>query len=222
MQRRARGFTLLEMLLAISLLVLLAGLAYGTLRIGVRGWETAAEHADQGDALRVAWPFLHQALEDAQPLAGADGQPLFNGDGDMLSWAAALPAHLALGRPQQLSLRAEPQPGARWPQLVLSYTDLASEVENRMPDDPREAIIVDELAGLEIRYFGRLPQDGTVGWQDSWRDRADLPLLVRLDVTPAEGLPWPSLFAHPRLAGTLRNVAEEQLEEPETDDARSD
>ena len=95
---RIRGFTLLEMLLAISLLTLLAGLAYGTLRIGVRGWEAADAQADREDALRVGWPFLHQTLEGARPdLDPTSNTIRFDGD--------ELPIHSLIGWAEEFDHR---------------------------------------------------------------------------------------------------------------------
>jgi prepilin-type N-terminal cleavage/methylation domain-containing protein len=222
MRQRQCGFTLLEMLLAIGLLVLLAGLAYGTLRIGVRGWEASDTHAQSNDELRVAWPFLHQTLEDAQPLADDEGQALFSGTGDSLRWAAELPAHLASGGPLRLRLRIDDAAGGRWPSLRLSYRDLLSPDDDGAEGDRRSATLVEQLARLQIRYFGAPPQGGDLTWQDDWQSRNALPQLVRIDITPANAEPWPSLFAHPRLAGAVQGGLELEQGDPEAADERED
>lgn len=222
MRRRQRGFTLLEMLLAIGLLVLLAGLAYGTLRIGVRGWEASDSHAQSNDELRVGWPFLHQTLEDAQPLADEEGEALFSGTGDSLQWAAELPAHLASGGAQRLRLRIDDPAGRQWPRLRLSYSDLLQPDDDVAGSDRRSATLVEQLAGLQIRYFGAPPQGGDLTWQDDWQARNALPQLVRIDVTPANAEPWPSLFAHPRLAAALQSGLDLEQADPEAADERED
>ena len=35
-------------------------------------------------------------------------------------------------------------------------------------------------------------------WRDRWDDRQRLPLLVRIDVKPVKGAPWPTLVVEPR------------------------
>lgn len=209
--RRAAGFTLLEMLLAISLMLMLAGLAYGTLRIGVRGWEAADDHAERGDALHVAWPFLHQTLEDARLYSGRDAtHPSFIGTEQDLRWVSQLPAHFAQGGPRVLQLSVEQDHAHDRRQLVLrnysldAESDAATASGTERDDTRQRAVLVDDLATLKIAYYG-VPQSETRGaplWQDSWQQRDVLPLLVRVDITPQDAEPWPSLYAHPYLAAS--------------------
>jgi general secretion pathway protein J len=209
--RHSRGFTLLEMLLAIVLLLVLAGLAYGTLRIGMRGWEAADAHADQGDALRVAWPFLHTTLENAHPFAGHNlNLQSFAGSGREIRWISALPAHFAAAGLRLLVLRIEQDPDHQREQLVLRNfsIDVASEDSDIAADttaaaDQQRAVLVDDLAGLSIAYYGIAEGARTPSWQDSWAQRNTLPQLIRIDIEPSDAAPWPSLYAHPYLAGEL-------------------
>jgi len=197
--RRQGGFTLLEMLLAISLLVLLAGLAYGTLRIGVRGWETADAQADREDALRVGWPFLHQTLEGARiDLDPVSNSLRFDGDSQRLSWVGELPAHFATGGPRALTLSIEQDPQLDRRQLQLS-SQLLNE-EQAGSEQPQRAVLVDDLATLSISYYGLDADAASNRWQPSWQQRRSLPQLVRIDIAPSDAPPWPSLYAHPYLA----------------------
>lgn len=198
MNRRQAGFTLLEMLLAVSLLVLLTALAYATLRTGARGWEAANAQADREDALRVGWPFLHQALEAARPeRIPGDTAVRFSGDAVQLSWVAELPAHFATGGPRLLTLAAgASDDGPR--RLLLVSRALDETVA--AAEQPQQAVLVDELDDVDISYYGA-DDDGAPTWQASWLDRQSLPQLVRVQVQPADGPAWPALIAHPYLAG---------------------
>jgi general secretion pathway protein J len=203
-----RGFTLLEMLLAISLLVLLAGLAYGTLRIGVRGWETADAQADREDALRVGWPFLHQTLEDARvEVDPASNSLRFDGDSQQLSWVAELPAHFATGGPRTLTLRIVQDSQQARRQLQLSSRLLNA--QSAGGEEPQQAVLVDDLASLNISYYGPNESGTANSWQASWRQRNSLPQLLRIDIAPSDAPPWPSLFAHPYLATPMAIEPEE-------------
>ena len=37
-------------------------------------------------------------------------------------------------------------------------------------------------------------------WRDHWDDPQILPLLIRVEVVPASGAPWPQLVVEPRIA----------------------
>lgn len=216
---RQRGFTLLEMLLAISLLVLLAGLAYGTLRLGVRGWESAGAQVDRGDAMRVGWPFLHQSLEAALPLLDPRTRKVrFDGDQGQLSWVGELPAHFAGVGPRQLSLQLEDDPNGDGRQLILRSRPLDDDTDDA---DTQRAVLVDQLAQLSIQYYGA--GDGGHGWHDQWHAQRTLPQLVRIDIQPSDQPAWPSLIAHPYLAATSapdqQDQPDSQTPQTQTDDA---
>lgn len=217
MTRRGQaGFTLLEMLLAIALLVLLAGLAYGTLRTGVRGWEAADAQADREDALRVGWPFLHQTLEAARTERDPQRNAIrFDGDAAQLSWVAELPAHFAAGGPRLLTLTSADDPQGERRQLVLVSAPLDSETAG--DDANQRAVLVDDLADIAIAYYGA-DDDGAPRWQSVWRERRNLPQLVRIDIQPTDQPAWPSLYAHPYLAGPPVAVDEPADPSPEARD----
>ena len=185
------------------------------LRTGVRGWEAADLQADRQDALRVGWPFLHQTLESARPERTPDANKLrFDGDAHSLSWVAELPAHFATGGPRLLTLAAAEDPGQGRRRLVLTSAPLAAEAT---AGDAQRAVLVDDLADVEIRYYGA-GDDGTPGWQTNWQEQRTLPQLVQIDIRPADGPAWPALYAHPYLAGPPPTGQDDTVLIPTEDD----
>lgn len=198
---RQQGFTLLEMLIAISLLSLLAGLAYSTLRIGVQGWESADRKIDQGDSLQVGWPYLHQLLESARPVvAQQSGKAPFRGTASRISWIAHLPSHLAEGGEHWLDLYTTLDETSGEPQLLLAYH--IGDDANQEPDFNRQAVLVDRLEHLQLSYFGPTASGQTADWQSDWQQRNDLPLLIRIDIRPTDAAAWPTIYARPRFTDT--------------------
>ena len=63
--------------------------------------------------------------------------------------------------------------------------------------------VTDGIATLTLGYYGR-DQDAanTVApsWRDHWNDTQRLPLMIRIDVVPKQGAPWPTLYVAPREA----------------------
>ena len=54
-----------------------------------------------------------------------------------------------------------------------------------------------------IGYFGREADAApsvAPSWRDQWNDTQRLPLLIRIDVAPKAGPPWPTLYVAPREA----------------------
>ena len=84
---------------------------------------------------------------------------------------------------------------------ATAYPELAEE---------DKTILADDIAELKLSYFGPTtemveapaqqakPNDST--WQDQWVDRRSIPQLVRVQVKPRKGAPWPDLIVEPKMS----------------------
>ena len=210
--KHQRGFTLMEMTIALVVSALLVSLAYGALRIGVRGWEAANTRVDQVDTMRVGWQFLHQALSNTRAVADPLGEhkhTLFDGAAARLKFVADMPSYLGLGGLYVVELiREEDNEGAR---LLLRRTLLSEYRQKNTKNRPQQAVLVDELQGIDISYFGRLNDAGLAGWQQRWTNQRHLPTLIRIEVRQENGRHWPLLVARPRL-GQVKQAEQSLLD----------
>ena len=64
-------------------------------------------------------------------------------------------------------------------------------------------MLADDVKSLKFSYFG-LDADASPEMTPTWRDRWDnpqlLPLLIRMEVVPRKGEPWPAIVVAPRSA----------------------
>ena len=65
MQRRTLGFTLVELLVAITLLGLIAVALSGALRFGARVWDVGTERGAQSSRVEAAQNFLRRRIAEA-------------------------------------------------------------------------------------------------------------------------------------------------------------
>jgi general secretion pathway protein J len=202
---RSRGFTLLELTIALVLLALMATVLYGALGFAGTSWDRGEAKAEASAGMRLTQEFLRGQLESQHPLRMrkmAEFPLLFGGERDELHYAASLPARVAAGGIwfYRLSVARD---GERSP-LVLERV-VPDVNAARVPDftEPERSILAQDIEEVRIGYYGRDANASNAdepSWRDRWDDAQRLPLLVRIDVTPKHGAPWPTLVVAPREA----------------------
>lgn len=92
MPRRAdSGFTLMELLISITILGVILTIIMGALRIGVRAWETGSRDVESRQRLQIVMSLIQQQLSSAIPesIQKPDMDPyLFKGDGHLLEFVS--------------------------------------------------------------------------------------------------------------------------------------
>jgi general secretion pathway protein J len=202
--RRHKGFTLLELIIAMMLLALMSSLLFGTLSLSANSWDRGEAKAVQVSDMRLTEEFLRQSLTAQHPLRlhKALEQPLFfQGTRESLAFAAVLPGIVG-GGIYYFRLAVTPSGDASrltLARVIPDYTAITP------PDfaGAEQSVLADGIAEVRFGYFGRdadSNETNTPSWRDRWDDPQILPLMIRVDVTPAKGAPWPSLIVEPRIA----------------------
>jgi general secretion pathway protein J len=202
--RRAAGFTLVELLIALSLLALMSGLLYGTLSLSATSWDRGEAKATQAGDMRLTEEFLRQSLTAQHPLRlhKVADQPLyFQGTRDSLAFAGVMPGR-AGGGIYYFRLAVKSYDDKSRLTLARVIPDYAA---TTLPDfsGADESVLAEGIAGVTFGYFGRDPDSDPANpatCRDHWDDPQTLPLMIRVDVTPVKGPAWPTLVVLPLLA----------------------
>jgi general secretion pathway protein J len=201
-----RGFTLLELIVALVLLGLLSAVLFGSIRLAGRSTDRGEAAAENASSMRLVQQFLRANLEAQHPLRMrkmTDWPLLFSGTQDELRYASMLPPRIAGGGVWLYRLRLvadDPRSPLVLDRMIPDLT--ASELPD-FPNDAERSVLADDIAKLKIGYFGRDPDAAPSmepTWRDTWSDAQKLPLLIRIDVQPKAGPAWPTLYVAPREA----------------------
>lgn len=203
---RMRGITLVEMIIALAILGMMATLALGGLRLGVRTWDTVGHRVETESRTQIVRAFLRRTLSQATAVleAGDRRQPraLFEGGRESLTLVAPLAEYLGLGGLQRLELTVEDQGDAGQRQLVLirtPYLPSGDDAVGASDDEPERHVLLKGAAEIRFEYL-RDAGDGTREWMGRWMDEPTLPVAVRLIVeTPEPRPPWPELVVPLRI-----------------------
>lgn len=216
----SRGFTLLEMLIGMTLLGFILALLFGGFRLASVSWSAVEERAERAADEQAGRSLVRQLITYAQPLRlkHLTGQRLaFEGGADELRMVAPL-GQIGL-RAVKLTIEPEDKSANQPPGLrivlrngPISYDavgfseGISSRQEHRLLGGLNEAT---------FSYFGREKTTDDPQWHDQWLNPEQFPLLIRLhlagrdiapidlDMTPmANGKPIP---ASRIVAGPERN-----------------
>ena len=211
-----RGFTLLEVLVALVLFSLVLLMLYGTLYSNSRSWRVSEVQARENDDKRLVLAFIRRQVGEAMPLVQADereARMMFHGEDSSLRFVSRLPAHHAGSGVCLVKFEM------RDDELVLKYVPLARDKDLFAEDgfvDAAEIILLKHVAAIDLDYFGRDTPDGEPAWRDNWDNKARLPELMRFQIIAGDPGAWPPLVialrsqargGQPQL--TLRREAED-------------
>jgi general secretion pathway protein J len=198
----AGGMTLLEVLIAITILAVIVVLLVTSLRVGVRAWEAGERRAASHQELRAMVELLTEALSTAVPYRGRLGEGLervvlFEGEADEVHWVTTA-APLVLDAPvapfHAVTLRHAGEEELRLVERL---------VPNDEPFGETPAVILSRaVTRLRVEYRD---QEGL--WQSRWdKSKNALPVAVRIELTIREagrsGRVTTFLVPIPRGAGT--------------------
>lgn len=170
------GFTLVELLVALSLIAILSTLVLGGLRFGARSWEAVVAETETRDRVAAVHRFLRARLGGIAR-AGQAGvwlhAPEVEGGADEIAFSG--PWHTAYGYGGLYRFRLWQAEGA----LRLAWRPLAPGAGSATEG---ERVILDGVASLGIAYYERPTPERAGGWRRTWRERPAAPPLVRVDV----------------------------------------
>lgn len=211
---RTGGFTLLELLIAMSLISLILVLLYGGLQLGSRNWDSIERKVRDTEEVRLARGFLQRALLQARSRNWEVDErlyPVFFGGIEQLEFVTPLSAHVGL--PGLYVVRVavvevEDRKDLimqRWlfnPQVlegveeIPEWRPMESPGELEVPyDGPSGAygttLLLRDVGGLELGYFGIEQEQKEADWHQEWTLQPRFPQLVKIGF--GEDSDWPDL-----------------------------
>ncbi len=200
---REQGFTLIEILVAMTLLSLVLAVLAGGLHLGTRVWDAETTRSEEESDVQAVQSFLRSLIQQAYPYhEGGRSDVAFEGRTERLSFIAPLPAHVGFGGFHRVRLELEQ--GRDGGRLVFRHVLLHPDVDpGDAPEQIKgETVLLTGVAALRIGYFGADGSRSPRSWRPEWVGRDTLPDLVRIEISLQASAPdlWPTLAVSPMLA----------------------
>lgn len=180
---KQRGFTLVEVVLALTIVATVLVVMFGSLRVGLAAWQRGDERAEILDRARSITQIVTRAVGTAYPyLTSAQGreapQLLFEGAPDRLAFVTVAPP-FPTATPIAFTAVTLSRDAGSVPGLAVRQKPLP----NAEPFDSRlTPALVDGTVG-EVRFRYLREADRT--WTDRWDavQEKELPLVVEITLT---------------------------------------
>lgn len=193
--RHQYGFTLVELLIAMTLVGILSLALFGGLRFGAQSWETVRITSGQRDRVILAQNFLRGTLGEVST-PGSHTQSLLadarriEGGTDRLTFIAPWLARLSKGSLFEFTLWHDPEGDGA---LRIRWHPVGPTVVGA-PELRGERTLLTGVDTLRLGYLSDTPEGEEASWSDAWPSDAPAPRLVRIAVlTNDTGQSWPDL-----------------------------
>ncbi len=200
------GMTLIEILVAMTLLGFLLVAMGGGLRLGLRSWDAVERRQNETGDILLAHRFIGRMLSETYPVVREKKNFVstlaFEGGPERLAFVALTSPRYGHGGLSWVVLAL--QPGAKGKALTMSREsyfavqgDDSRAVQAGAGQAREERVLLEGIAQARFAYFGAPGEDEQAGWHDAWGGEVALPMLVRMDVEFAHGdrRTWPDLVA---------------------------
>ncbi|MGB4948699.1 MAG: type II secretion system protein GspJ [Candidatus Competibacter denitrificans] len=183
------GFTLLELVIAITLMGLILVVLYSGLRLGLNSSESGEQRAEATDRLRLVQEFLRRQLAQSMTVYQANDQKeqvvVFAGQPNSIDFVAPMLTQLGQG-------------GLYRVRVGLANGRLQVRWRPYQPDDPnagaeQQKVLLEGVSKIEWAYFGSERDDDPEPprWHTEWSSPQRRPSLVRLNLQGQQT--WPDL-----------------------------
>jgi len=188
--RRPGGFTLLELLVALTLMGLILVVLYSGLRLALNSSDSGEQRAEATQRLRLVQEFLRRQLAQSMSVFELNDQQepkvVFSGQADGVEFVAPMLAQLGQGGLYRIWI------GASDGRLRMRWR--LYRPNDPEPGEERETILLEGVSTTEWAYFGpeRENDPRPPSWRSAWSSSERRPLLVRLNLTWGDEA-WPDL-----------------------------
>jgi general secretion pathway protein J len=198
MNKTRRGFTLIEVLIVLTLLGIMVVLLFASLKICADSWHKGENKITQVNEIAVVYNFFQQHLAVAKPLLNdldktskLQSTLAFQGKPDSLQFVSSFPASVGRSGLQLFSIEMQKEANEQLIKVTITPFFLLQETTAQK----EEVVLLRRVSHFSLAYFGS--DDGTndaMAWHDEWLDKMVQPRLIKITLKLDNGIYCPDMI----------------------------
>jgi len=193
--KRQSGFTLLEVLVAFSLMSLLFLALFSSFKTGSKSWDAAEKRMQKTEDQRLILGWLRRQLQQTMVVRIQEDKGrvyAFSGNESHVRFAAPLLPFNDKGGVYLQELFIKRENGGK--SLYLKYAAYRPDTSwEEAFEETKPVLIYGDLKSVQFEYFGTDSAEDDPHWESEWEEKLVYPLLFRLKIETLDQEKWPAL-----------------------------
>ncbi|MGZ8199742.1 MAG: prepilin-type N-terminal cleavage/methylation domain-containing protein [Methylosarcina sp.] len=192
--KTTQGFTLIEVLIAMTLLSIMMVLLFGSMKICAESWEKSENKIAEVNDVAAVINFFQRHLTPAEPLWNDfnNEEKLFSfqGRSQAFQFVSAFPASAGRAGLQLISVALQKENKEQVIKVTLTPFFPVGEGGEWFKE---EEILISHVDDFSLAYFGSEDGQAESRWHDEWVEKDRQPQLVKINIGLENGMFWPEM-----------------------------
>jgi general secretion pathway protein J len=190
------GFTLIEVLIAMTLLGIMVVLLFSSMKICADSWQKGEDKITKVNDVAVVYQFFQHHLSAALPLwddFSEENNKLlsFQGNNQMVQFVSSFPASAKKAGLQLFSLKLIKDDDEQIVQVSITpFYPLEKGEEWRK----EEVALLRHVRSFSLNYFSSDTSQAEPIWNEDWLGQETMPRLVKIKIESDDGNVWPEII----------------------------
>lgn len=202
-----QGFTLIEVLIAMTLLSIMVVLLFASLKICAGSWEQGEKKITEVNDVAAVINFFQRHLTVAKPLwndfTKEEKVFSFQGEKQAMQFVSAFPASAGRAGLQLISVELHRENREQVIKVALAPFYPVAEGQEWSKE---EEVLIRHVRDFSLAYFGSEDGQAEGRWQDEWVQKDRQPKLVKIKIDLENEIFWPEMIIDLKMAGSVNNV----------------
>ena len=197
------GFTLLEVMIAMTLLSIMVVLLFSSLKVGAESWDKGESKIAEVNEKAVVYQFFKRHLPATRPLwddFSADERIFsFQGDADKFQFVSVFPASASRVGTQLFEVRFDKADNGRIIVALKPFYPTTADEQWEQEDE----VLLENVEKFKLEYYDKQNLSGDSEWLDNWHEKERLPSLMKITIILKDHGYWPEMVFEMKLASPV-------------------